>query len=371
VFLSAVPVSARRLPLLALVAVASLIALASAPAANARPPRDFVGLTSDDVFNASTSYQNSNLSAQTAAGAGLLRQVFDWSVIETSPGSYNFSKYDSYVAATAGHGLKILPVLFNPPSFRAKGHGGHGTWPPASNSAYGAFVRQVALRYGRHGSFWSSHPGIPYKPFTAYQIWNEPSLGVYWLPHPSPRGYAKLLKAARRSIKSVDRRAEIVTAGIPNSLLGNSIRVFKFVKRLYKAHGKRYFDTLAFNAYARNSRELKRNLRRLRRLMNHFHDRRAKIWITEIGWASAGPRHRFNVGPTRQARNIRSSFRLIRKVRRRWRLRGVVYYSWRDLAPYAPLYKDLWGLHTGLLNRNGTPKPAFFAFKSAVSRLRR
>jgi hypothetical protein len=47
-----------------------------------------------------------------------------------------------------------------------------------------------------------------------------------------------------------------------------------------------------------------------------------------------------------------------------------VYFSWRDGLPYAPHFKDLWGLHTGLLDLDGNPKPAFSAFKRAVRRLR-
>ena len=31
-------------------------------------------------------------------------------------------------------------------------------------------------------------------------------------------------------------------------------------------------------------------------------------------------------------------------------------------APYAPNFSDLWGLHTGLLDINGQPKPALDAF---------
>jgi hypothetical protein len=60
----------------------------------------------------------------------------------------------------------------------------------------------------------------------------------------------------------------------------------------------------------------------------------------------------------------------MRKLRRKLRLRGVVYYSWRDAHPYPPLYKDMWGLHTGLLDVNGNPKPAFGAFCQAVAALR-
>jgi hypothetical protein len=61
---------------------------------------------------------------------------------------------------------------------------------------------------------------------------------------------------------------------------------------------------------------------------------------------------------------------VIRKQRRRLRLRGVVYYSWRDAPPYPPQYKDMWGLHTGLLDINGGLKPAYHAFKKAVAPLR-
>jgi hypothetical protein len=30
----------------------------------------------------------------------------------------------------------------------------------------------------------------------------------------------------------------------------------------------------------------------------------------------------------------------------------------------------MWGLHTGLLNRQGQPKPAFFAFRRSLAKLR-
>ena len=104
--------------------------------------------------------------------------------------------------------------------------------------------------------------------------------------------------------------------------------------------------------------------------MRRAHDRRAKIWVTELGWGDSGPPHRFIVGRSDQAAKIRRSFAFVRRHRARLRLRGVVYYSWRDSHPYPPLYRDLWGLHTGLLDINGRPKPAVRAFKKAVKKLR-
>ena len=79
---------------------------------------------------------------------------------------------------------------------------------------------------------------------------------------------------------------------------------------------------------------------------------------------------RFIVGAKGQAKRITKSFALIKEQRRRLRLRGIVYFSWRDAVPYPPNYKNHWGLHTGLLRINGSRKPAYHAFKKAVARLR-
>jgi hypothetical protein len=207
-------------------------------------------------------------------------------------------------------------------------------------------------------------------PIRSWQLWGEANLRQYWCPKPNARAYVRMLKTVGRAIKKLDRRAEIVTAGFPDSLQRGAVRLRRYLAQIYRAGGRRYFNTLAINSYARNSRELGRLLRGVRRLMNRYHDRRARIWITEIGWGDKGPRHRFIVGARGQASRIRSSLSYIRKSRRRLRLRGFVYFSWRDGAPYAPAYKDMWGLHTGLLTRDGRRKRAFAAFKTGVRRLR-
>lgn len=117
-------------------------------------------------------------------------------------------------------------------------------------------------------------------------------------------------------------------------------------------------------------RACERLLRGVRRIMDRRRDRRARIWITELGWCDKGPRHRFCVGARKQRSLIRSSLALIRKERRRLRLRGFVYYSWIDGRPYAPAYRDLWGLHTGLLRLDGRAKPAFTTFAREARRFR-
>ena len=348
--------------------LAVLVAAVLAPAAAARAPRDFVGITSDDVFSGSGAYQSATLARQHSAGIGLIRQTFNWSWIEYAPGRYDFTAYDNYVARAAAHRIRVLPVLFSPPSWRRRTNG-RTACPPRRYRSMARFARRLVRRYGPHGALWR-RAGVHKLPIRSWEIWNEPNLPLYWCGHQNARAYVRLLHVVGRGIKKADRHAQIVTAGLPNSKLRSAVPLGRFLRRIYAAGARRWFDALAINSYATTRRELRGLLRSVRRLMNRHHDRRGRIWVTELGWGDHGPRHRFIVGARGQARRIRSSFGYLRRARRHLRLRGVVYYSWRDLAPYPPLYRDLWGLHTGLLRRDGSAKPAYSAFVRAARRLR-
>ena len=346
-----------------------VLVLAWAPAAQAAVPPDFVGMTSEDAFAGEGQYRSATMAQQRSVGVGLLRQVLDWSHVETSPGHYDFGVYDGFVREAAAKGIALLPVLHNPPPFYRRST--ERMWcPPPQLSVMADYARAAVRRYGPGGSLWREQPGAPSLPVRSWQIWNEPSLGVYWCNRPNAREYASMLRVVGKAIKSEDPGAEIVTAGLPDSKLKSAMPLDRFLKRLYRWRGKRYFDTLAINGYAKDNAQLSELLRRVRRGMNRNGDRRAGIWITEIGWGDAGPPHRFNVGSAGQAARIASSFKLLAKLRQKVRLRGVVYYSWRDSPPYPPKYNDMWGLHTGLLDLNGNPKPAYGAFGQAVAALR-
>jgi hypothetical protein len=354
---------------LALMATA-LAALVLAAPADARVPRGFVGISADDVFAGNDNYRTSNLSAMAAIGVQTIRQTFDWSTIERRRGVYDFSYYDAYVAKASAHGIRILPVLFNPPAFYRPTRG-RAACPPRKMATFARFAKAVVRRYGRRGRLWRHGRGVPKNPVTAYQIWNEPNLRIYWCNRrPNARRYVAMLRRVGRAIKRVDHRARILTAGIPPSKLKSAAPIERYIAQMYRAGARRYFDSLAINSYAKDHRQLRRLLRSIRAIMNRHGDRRGRLWITEIGWGDQGPKHRLIVGAAGQARRITQAFSVIRKQRRRLRLSGVVYYTWRDAHPYPPLYRDLWGLHTGLLDINGGLKPAFHAFKNAVARMR-
>src|SRR4051812_12188255 len=120
-----------------LVLVAGLMAVA--PAAHADLPRSFVG-----VYDESPA----GLVDQARLGIGVVRQPFDWSVVERD----GWGAYDDYVAQAATAGVSVLPILARRPELG----------PPSSKAAYAAFVRDAVERYGPSGSFWRDHSDVPF-----------------------------------------------------------------------------------------------------------------------------------------------------------------------------------------------------------------
>jgi hypothetical protein len=292
----------------------------------------------------------------------LLRQTFDWAQIELAPGSYDFSFYDSFVGDAARAGITVLPILFHAPAFRAR-QSATFAYPPTKYSDLGDFGAVVVKRYGPNGTFWNDHPDIPKTPIRAVQQWNEPNLKAYWGGKPNAKQYTALLKAAYKPVKAADRSIEIVSAGMPESRIG--VKLKTFIPAMYKAGAKKWFDTLAINPYGRSANAVMNNVKNVRNIMRQYHDS-ARIWATELGWSDTGPRSPQRVGAQGQAKQIDKLVKSMVRQRRSLKLRGFVYFGWRDGAPYLG-GKDFWGLHTGLLNLDGQPKPAYSAFQKAVA----
>ena len=206
--------------------------------------------------------------------------------------------------------MRVLPVLFDAPPW----HEGEGQEldkgihaPPTSGEPLGDFGAALARRYGPSGSFWDGKPDGQRRvsAIRAWQIWNEPNLRQYWGGDPNAREYVRVLETAVKRIKAVDPKAEIVTAGIPQSSLFKAVPLRRYTKQMYKAGAKKWFDTFGLNAYAKNRKDCKQKVDLVRRVMNKRGDRKAKIWITEIGWADTGNDHYLVKGPRGQARQIR------------------------------------------------------------------
>ena len=80
--------------------------------------------------------------------------------------------------------------------------------------------------------------------------------------------------------------------------------------RLYRAGARGQFDSAAIHPYAANPPNALDSTAELRNVMNQAGDRDTPIWITEVGWASAGQPSGLTVGPERQADYLGRTFEL-------------------------------------------------------------
>jgi hypothetical protein len=348
-------------------AAAVVFALALPAAASAAPPPGFVGMTADDLYGNSGPYRDKGLAQLQAAGVQTLRVTFNWAAIEVAPNSFDFSLYDGYVRDAAAHNITFLPVLVNSPDFYSKKPGTRFAYQPRDNADLARLATLMVDRYGPNGTVWQGNPNP--RPITAWQIWNEPALKQYWYPKPNPAQYLGMLRTVGAAIKSRDPNAEIVTAGLPDSRLSGAIRLQPFLKGLYAGGGTSAFDTVAINSYAVSPKYLGKLMDTTRKFVNGVGGRSDKLWISEVGWCDKGykPGHRFCVGTKRQTQYTSQALSLIKKKRSAWKLRGFVWFSWRDGKPYVK-NQDFWGNHTGLLTIPGKKKPAYNAFVKGVKR---
>jgi hypothetical protein len=88
----------------------------SVPAVAAAKPNPFVGTVSDETFESlGYMYQPGAINQIADAGVGSLRQTFDWQYLRKG-NTLNWDILDHYVGGAAQRGIKIIPVLFNPPT---------------------------------------------------------------------------------------------------------------------------------------------------------------------------------------------------------------------------------------------------------------
>jgi polysaccharide biosynthesis protein PslG len=334
-------------------------------------PRRFFGVVADDVAAAeSGAARRDTLGPIAQTGARTLRQKFDWAEIETSPGEYDFSLYDGYVADAMRHGFEVLPILFNPPAFRSSDPDADpkdGVYPPRRNVEFADFATALVRRYGPDGSFWELDPSLPRRPLRAWQVWNEPNTKHYWPTGPKPEQYAGMLRVVGAAIKRADPGAEVVTAGLPESRIGMPID--EFLTGMYRAGAKGTFDTLAIHPYARAADAVWDIMAKARGVMDRNGDADVEMRVTELGWATGGPADQpLNIGEPGQAALTRRALAGLVRARERMKLRGIVYFNWRDQPPYAGR-ADYWGLHAGLLTVDGAPKDGYWSFSETVKAL--
>jgi hypothetical protein len=364
------PARARAAVRTRLAIAAAVLAVLAAPAA-AGAASDVVGVYAEEVMTVGPEQRDPELAAIAATGFGLVRAPLYWAEVERSPGQYDFTRTDAAMAALARHGLDWLPVLVSTPPFRATSRDvdpdGRSYYPPREAADLGAFAAVLVHRYGPEGGFWAARPELPRHPIRSWQVWNEPNIPFFWRSGIDPAAYAAMLKAAGKAIHAADPKAEVVAAGIPDTSVGMSLE--RFLDGLYAAGAAGAYDTLALHAYAPTPEAVVELARSTRDQMTRSGDR-ARLWVTEMGWSSAGLSSPITVDEARQSAFLAGAMIGLAAMREELDLRGLVLFKWRDTRPLAG-DRDIWPHHTGLLRADFSLKPAHASVVTLIGGLAR
>jgi hypothetical protein len=371
-----------RRALLALAVLIVLAAFASSASARGGPSREFFGVVPQ------TAVTPSELDRMGDNGVGAIRVLFSMPAIEPELSQYDWEFTDSLVRDAAARGIRVIPTIFGTPSWLNRADGDEycpGTCAPSSEATrnvWADFAAALVARYGPKGSFWAPTQDCPIPlicrrgpppcgctsalPILTWQIWSEQNSPKYFAPAPSARRYGRLLAVTAGRIHAVDPKAEVITGGMwgPPSA-DEVIPTAQYLRQLYAVPGvKSSFDAVAVHPYAPSLDRVSDQVKAVLRVIRAAGDD-AGIWITELGWASDGPRDNGLVKtPKAQARLLTSSVSNLIAKRLAWRIRGVLWYAWRDAPPEQTDCE--WCPKSGLRKRNGAPKPAAKAFKRLV-----
>lgn len=212
---------------------------------------------------------NRELEAVAETKGEWLRVMVDWSSIEKTKGTYDWTIPDRVIEAAHAHHLKVLSIVLSTPTWARRGGSlGAPYAPPSDPATLGAFM----------GAFIERYPDV-----THHEIWNEPNLLTFWGALANPAEYTALLKGAYTAIKKVQPSSTVVAAG-----LSPGAGAVDFIKGMYAAGAKVYFDAAAMHPYVFPSGiDATPNgwteTQQIRSVMESNGDAAKKIWLTEMG----------------------------------------------------------------------------------------
>ena len=316
------------------------------------------GINGNELYRLNAADLASTIEGYRTLGVRWVRFDFDWSVIQPTPGNYNFAAHDAVVDALTKARINVLGLIGYTPAW-ANGGQSSKFYPPTNMAAFAKFAATLASRYAPRGVH-------------AWEIWNEPNLAQFWGPAPDPNAYAAMLKQTYPAIKRKDRSAIVVTGGLAQP--GNSaltIDSVYFLELLYGNGAKPYFDAVGNHPYTsprmpmdegmNNWKKMYESFASMRAVMAQYSDSNKAIWVTEYGGPTYGTdSYGTTMSEEHQAMLVQQSFQIIASYP--W-AGPLFWYNYKDFCPYAPGKST--ECYYGLVRSDGTPKPAISAYQQA------
>ncbi len=334
------------------------------------------GLSLGDTLQGMPSTRLANeLSGIKALGVGWIRVDLDWNDIQpNNASSYHWSGFDAIVAGARARGLQVLPVVDYTPSWARPASCTSAEFcAPASPGQFAAFAAAAAARYAPRGVH-------------NWEIWNEENQNFYWQPSANASAYVTLLKQTYAAIKHVDGSATVISGGLATTdTAAGGIAQLDYLSEMYADGAKGSFDAVGYHPYSfpvpasyfvswNAWSKMGQTTPSLRSIMVANGDGNKQIWPTEYGAPTNGPgavsvpnNYNINASPDHvneamQAVIARDFVTTAENVP--W-LGPAFWYTYQDAGTDASNTEDFYGL----LRANGSQKPAYLAFKEALSGL--
>ncbi len=310
-------------------------------------------------------YYDSLVNSQTT----WVRVQVNWRSIEpenVSPAQYNWGSADQALgAAYPDHGgYQLIGTIHAAPDWAAPGN--RAPLYPGRLPDFAEFVGALVERYDGDG--YNDAPGSPIVSY--WEFYNEPDANddyfeAGWGNY--GQQYASLLATAYSAVKAVNPAAQVVFGGIAYDWFEdqNGPFVRNFLDDVLAAGGGNYFDVMNFHAYPHfafnwtsQGPGLLEKTQAVRAKMTAHGIGNKPIIITEAGWHSNNPPNSPS-SPEIQARYVVELFTQSMAA-------DIKIMIWWMLHDPGGFYSNN-GLVTN--DANPQPKPAFFAYRTAVNQL--
>lgn len=288
-------------------------------------------------LNIQSPWYGGNFDALTQDWQNLGVKMIRFPIIKEDAGNINYQKYNTLINSLApNHGMSVLAILH----YDSINYGRNvknsldisDTYDNSNNkiNEFAGRAQEIAQHYGNRINY--------------YQIWNEEdNVNPPINSDVPPRNFGKLLQKTYDTIKSVNPSAVIVMGGLVsgNTNYLNDVYNSQAVMNYKQTNGIYPFDAVAIHPYTLVS-NIPNTIQSYRNIMASKGDN-SPIWITEVGYQSAGP-----CDESCQANQINDLYNTVS---------DISYVSYMQYFNYQDFPSQPW--YGGLVRQNGAHKSAY------------
>jgi hypothetical protein len=349
----------------------------STPATPAAPrPKELrIGLAYGDTLpGLSEADLARTLDDAVALGVGWLRVDLAWDDIQpTSPGLFDWTGFDRVVAAAAARHLQVLPTIAFTPGWARPAGCANDKCAPANPDRFAQFANQAVARYAPLGVH-------------TWEIWNEPNLPDFWLPVPDPAEYVRLVRATAPAMRAADPTVTLISAGLAPAATTRTTRApVDFLASFCQDGGGRLVDAIGYHPFSypvppsysaswNAWDQITGTDRNVESVLAACGVPTTKLWLTEYGAPTGGPgpaasssNYQTATSPDHVSEELQATMatQAVQLSQSSPFIAALFWYSYKDLSAYQGSRENFFGL----VRADGTPKPAYTAFRNAVAAL--